>query len=143
MTADRKQPGSMASPNHRVRVNDASMHNGLMSSESRKRDDRCCGIHGAMRERKGAKKATSAARRRHDKEVINKELEESEMRRWETRGGRYVIEVEGTSLREFTNGVETAASHGHSDNVFAVKEAERRVAVYAAVDKINFKEVGE
>jgi hypothetical protein len=65
-----KSSGSMASPNHRVRVNAASMHNNLMSSESRKRDDMCCGIHGAMRERRGAKKATSAARRRLDKEII-------------------------------------------------------------------------
>jgi hypothetical protein len=66
----RKDRGSHADPNKRVQANDASMHNGLMSSEDAKGYDQCRGIHGAMRERRGAKKATSAARRRHDKIVI-------------------------------------------------------------------------
>jgi len=38
--------------------------------------DHCCGIHGAARERKGRKRGTSAARRRHEKELIRGELEE-------------------------------------------------------------------
>jgi hypothetical protein len=38
------------------------------------RYDHCCGIHGAARERKGIKRGTSAARRRHDKEVIEREM---------------------------------------------------------------------
>lgn len=63
------------------------------------------------------------------------------MRRWETRGGKYAIEVLGTDVREYTNGVQTAASIGHSDNDAAVVEAERRVAFYALIDKINLKEV--
>jgi len=39
--------------------------------------DQCRGIHGAMRERRGAKKATSSARRRHDKNIIVQALEEN------------------------------------------------------------------
>lgn len=72
----RKSRGVYADPKGRVRANDASMHNGLMSTQDLKSYDQCCGIHGAMRERRGAKKATSAARRRNDKLVIEKALEE-------------------------------------------------------------------
>lgn len=72
--SSRKIRGSYANPNNRVRANDASMHNGLMSSKDAAGYDQTCGIHGAAQERKGAKKATSAARRRHDKEIINEEL---------------------------------------------------------------------
>jgi hypothetical protein len=52
----RKTRGSHINPNKRVQVNDASMHNGLMSTQDTKAYDQCCGIHGAMRERRGAKK---------------------------------------------------------------------------------------
>jgi hypothetical protein len=62
-------------------------------------------------------------------------------RRWETRGGKHAIEVVGTEVREYTKGLQTAASFGHADNDAAVREAELRVATYAAFDKINFKEV--
>lgn len=71
-----KTHGRSAKPNERVIRNDRSMHNGLASSEDTKRYDHCCGIHGAMRERRGAKKATSAARRRNDKRIIQAALEE-------------------------------------------------------------------
>ena len=40
--------------------------------------DHCCGIHGAMRERRGIKKGTSAARRRHAKTLIQRELTEND-----------------------------------------------------------------
>ncbi len=60
----------------RVMVNDRSMHNGLESSERMKGWDHCCGIHGAARTRRGAKKATSAARRRFDKELIRAAMDE-------------------------------------------------------------------
>ena len=63
------------------------------------------------------------------------------MKRWETRGGKYAIEANGTTVSEYTNGRETAFSVGHADMAAAVKEAERRVALYASFDKINFKEV--
>lgn len=56
--------------NNRVRHNDSSMTNTLMHTRDLKTFDQCCGIHGAMRERRGAKKATSAARRRNDKRII-------------------------------------------------------------------------
>ena len=39
--------------------------------------DHCCGIHGAARERKGIKKGTSAARRRYDKGLVEKEMEQA------------------------------------------------------------------
>jgi hypothetical protein len=60
----------------RVEHNDATMANGLLSSESVKGHDHCRGIHGAARARRGAKKATSAARRRHDKNIIKTETDE-------------------------------------------------------------------
>lgn len=63
--------------NERVALNDASMANHLMTTEYLKgRHDMTCGIHGAAKERKGAKKATSAARRRHEKTLIKKLAEE-------------------------------------------------------------------
>lgn len=58
----------------KIQRNDGSMHNGLPSSESMKRNDYCCGIHGAARERKGIKRGTSSARRRLDKAVIQDEV---------------------------------------------------------------------
>ncbi len=71
--------GTHINPMTRVMINDASMCNALMSSEDVARElDCCCGIHGAMRERRGAKKATSAARRRYEKEIIERELKEFE-----------------------------------------------------------------
>jgi len=73
---NRRVLGSYADVNARVRLNDSSMDNGLMSTEDSKAFDHCCGIHGAMRERRSAKRATSAARRRHDKVVIQQALEE-------------------------------------------------------------------
>lgn len=73
-TMSRKvRPGGINS-NDRVESNDATMSNTLMPTQELKRYDQCCGIHGAMRERKGAKKATSAARRRKDKRVIQEAL---------------------------------------------------------------------
>jgi len=71
-----KARGAAADVNGRVRRNDASMHNGLLSTAFMKGWDQCCGIHGAARERRGAKKATSAARRRHEKALIRKMLDE-------------------------------------------------------------------
>ena len=68
--------GEHADPNNRVLINDASMHNGLMSTEDTKDYDQCCGIHGAMRERRGAKRATSAARRRRDKVIVQQGMED-------------------------------------------------------------------
>ena len=59
----------------RVQDNDASMYNALPSTAVTKYEDHCCGIHGAARERKGIKRGTSAARRRHDKQVIKEEVE--------------------------------------------------------------------
>lgn len=60
----------------RVEYNSATMANTLPSSESVKRRDKCCGIHGAARERKGIKDGTSSARRRYDKRIILLSLEE-------------------------------------------------------------------
>lgn len=60
----------------RVLKNDQSMHNNIASSERVKHWDWVRGIHGAARARKGAKKATSAFRRRNDKSLIRKALEE-------------------------------------------------------------------
>ena len=51
-----------------------SMVNTLPSVQATKRMDNCCGIHGAMKKRRGAKKATSAARRRNDKILIKNAL---------------------------------------------------------------------
>ena len=61
-----------------IKRNDRTMSNGLPSSESTKRDDQCCGIHGAARRRKGIKKGTNSARRRNDKNIVSCELEEME-----------------------------------------------------------------
>lgn len=58
------------------RYNENSMANTLPSSESTKRDDQCCGIHGAARRRKGAKHGAICALRRHSKKVIQEGLEE-------------------------------------------------------------------
>ena len=60
--------------NERAQV--SSMANSLPSSQATKRMDNCCGIHGAAKARKGAKKATSAARRRNDKRIIKTALED-------------------------------------------------------------------
>jgi hypothetical protein len=60
----------------KVDYNDATMANGLPSAESERHWDNCCGIHGAMRRRKGIKHGTVCARRRHDKEVIQAALSE-------------------------------------------------------------------
>lgn len=65
-----------ADVNVRVSQNDSTMANTLMRTRDLKRMDQCRGIHGAMKERRGAKKATSAARRRHDKKVIIQSLED-------------------------------------------------------------------
>lgn len=65
----------MSDVGKRIQFNDGSMYNALPSSESMKRYDMCHGIHGAARERKGIKHATIAARRRHDKQVIQDQLE--------------------------------------------------------------------
>ncbi len=57
-----------------VRYNDRSMDGHLPSTKVLVWYDHCCGIHGAMRERRGIKKGTSAARRRNDKAIIAREL---------------------------------------------------------------------
>lgn len=62
--------------NVRIMKNDSTMANTLMRTRELKHYDQCRGIHGAMRERRGAKKATSSARRRHDKRVIISALED-------------------------------------------------------------------
>lgn len=51
------------------------MANTLMHTDDLKGYDHCHGIHGAAKERKGCKKATSAARRRNDKEIIKGEID--------------------------------------------------------------------
>ncbi len=56
--------------------NAASMSNGLPSTQYLKMFDHCCGIHGAARERKGIKRGTSAARRRYEKDLIRRELDD-------------------------------------------------------------------
>lgn len=56
--------------------NDRSMSNSLPSSQEMKTFDQCCGIHGAMRWRKGEKHALVTARRRHGKEVVKEGMEE-------------------------------------------------------------------
>lgn len=62
---------------HKVDYNDATMANGLPSTrKSGRRKDYVCGIHGAMRERRGIKHGTVCARRRRDKEVIQAALDE-------------------------------------------------------------------
>ena len=71
-----KQRPRDINPNERMESNDATMSNTLMSTQELKGWDQCCGIHGAARERKGAKKATSAARRRRDRRVIQDALSE-------------------------------------------------------------------
>lgn len=61
----------------KIRKNNLStMSNGLISAQEDRHWDYCCGIHGAARARKGVKKATSAYRRRNDKEVIKQSMEE-------------------------------------------------------------------
>lgn len=62
----------------RISKNAATMANTLPSSESTKRDDNCCGIHGAARKRKGIKSGTSSARRRFEKQLIENEMSEYE-----------------------------------------------------------------
>lgn len=58
-----------------IKNNDASMTNSLPSAEEIARcQDMTNGIHGAAKIRKGIKKATSAARRRNDKEIIKSEM---------------------------------------------------------------------
>lgn len=54
----------------RVDKSPQTMANTLPSSESIKHMDWCCGIHGAARWRRGAKRGTSAARRRLEKDEI-------------------------------------------------------------------------
>lgn len=63
---------------NRVQINDASMANGLPSTAEIRRGgwDYYCGVHGIMRERRGIKRGTSAARRRHDKQVVRDHLEQ-------------------------------------------------------------------
>ena len=61
-----------------VKNNDATMHTGLPSAKELAKYDSCYGIHGAARLRKGVKKATSAARRRNDKDIIEDELYEND-----------------------------------------------------------------
>jgi hypothetical protein len=46
----------------------------LFSAQEMKIYDHCCGIHGAARERKGAKHGASTYRRRLDKELVTEEL---------------------------------------------------------------------
>lgn len=60
----------------KVAKNDASMANGLPSTQVLKTFDHCCGIHGAAKERRGIKRGTSAARRRYEKELISKLMSE-------------------------------------------------------------------
>lgn len=62
----------------KVRHNDRTMANTLPSTASLKGWDACRGIHGLAKARAGEKHGTVCARRRHDKEVINQELEEIE-----------------------------------------------------------------
>lgn len=66
----RKRRPAAVNPNRCVERNDRSMSNGLLSAKDAAMFDQCRGIHGASRERKGAKRATSAARRRRDRRVI-------------------------------------------------------------------------
>lgn len=68
---------SAATVKGRVMHNAASMKGDLPSTEVLKGYDHCCGIHGAARKRRGIKKGTSAARRRLERELIRKELEEN------------------------------------------------------------------
>lgn len=58
----------------RVLNNPATMKGDLPSTQSMRHRDWCCGIHGAARFRKGIKKGTSAARRRVDKEIVEREV---------------------------------------------------------------------
>lgn len=58
---------------NRVKNNDATMANTLPSAESVRHHDWCRGIHGAAKARRGIKRGTSAARRRHDQQVIKEE----------------------------------------------------------------------
>ena len=62
----------------RVLHNPGTMANTLPSTQELKGFDHCCGIHGAMRERRGIKHGTSAARRRVDKLILAQELQEME-----------------------------------------------------------------
>ena len=62
----------------RVLNNPRSMANSLPSSEWLVKvwgADFCCGIHGAMRWRRGAKKGASTQRRRQGRDVIERELD--------------------------------------------------------------------
>ena len=70
------RPG-LADVNVRVAKNDATIANTLMRTRDLKGLNQCRGIHGAMRERRRTKKATSLARRRHDKNIIVHALEEN------------------------------------------------------------------
>lgn len=67
-----------ADVNSRVENNPETMSNTMMRTRDLKGHDQCCGIHGAIRERRGAKKATSAARRRQGKRYIESVLEDGE-----------------------------------------------------------------
>lgn len=60
-----------------VRRSDSSMANTLPSAEAWKRWDWCCGIHGAMKARRGIKHATACARRRNDRNVIDESRTDS------------------------------------------------------------------
>lgn len=71
--------GQKQSAMERVEHNDASMANDMDSSKSLRHFDACCGIHGHMRARRGAKRGTSAARRRHEKRIIKTALEEADI----------------------------------------------------------------
>lgn len=61
----------------RIQHNDETMANTLPKAKFWPSDN-CRGIHGAAKTRAGIKHGTVCARRRHDKEVINQELEEIE-----------------------------------------------------------------
>ena len=76
MGVGRWKLGTNARVKDRVLRNDRSMHNNLASTERVKHWDWVRGIHGAARARKGAKRATSAFRRRNDKRVIQEQLEQ-------------------------------------------------------------------
>ena len=77
MSAGAKQHiGQGMSAVERVEVNDASMESSMMSTDWMKGADWCRGIHGAARARRGTKRGTSAARRRHEKKIIAEMVEE-------------------------------------------------------------------
>lgn len=67
---------SAKSSMEKARFNASSMANSLPSTESMRHRDACRGIHGHAKARRGIKRGAAAARRRFDKEVITRELEE-------------------------------------------------------------------